>query len=191
MSEVTKEDFNQIEQKLASIEQKIGNKWTLPIVVAVISGLIGMATVTMQVKLEGQRAEQAAFRDKALAADEDERKERKAYHDQIQALAIDVRKHYRGQCSGTESKEDQLDAALEQLRDLAEVKRSMYGEQLANSMQEYGDWVAESLYGPNRANCATGNDLKFQAVNSALQDFYEHRCRIQTPERQQALLGVF
>jgi hypothetical protein len=189
MSEITQDNLNQIQEQLANIEQKIGSKWTLPIVVAIISGLIGMATVAIQVRLEANRDEAAKVREKESAAEEAERIERKQYHDQMETLAVEVRRHFRGQCSRTEPTEDQLNAALEKFQDLADIKRPMYGDDLSNTVQAYGEWVAESLFDPNRANCRTDNDVKFRAVTSALQEFYEHRCKIQRPAKSEGLLS--
>ena len=192
MSEPTQDNLIQIEEKLASIEQKIGSKWTLPIVVAVISGLIGIITVAIQVKLEADRADAAKVREQILAAQSDERKEGKEFFLQMQALARDVSKNYKVQCSRTEPTEEQLINVLEKFRDLAETNRALYGDEFTDNVQAYGDWVADSFYDRGKANCGQENDIKYRALTNALKDFYNSRCIIRTLEEQRPprLLGL-
>lgn len=192
MSEPTKDNLTQIEEKLASIEQKIGSKWTLPIVVAVISGLIGIVTVAIQVKLEADRADAAKEREQLLAAQSDERKEGKEFYRQMQALARDVSKHYKVQCSRPEPTEDELNTVLEKFRDLAETNRAAYGDEFTNSLQAYGDWVADSFYVRGRADCGQENEVKYRAVANALREFYDSNCRprLHRDQRPPRLLGL-
>jgi hypothetical protein len=157
MSPVIQDDLKQIEQKLTVIEQKIGSKWTLPIVVAVISGLLGMATVTIQVKLEGDRTERAKVQDTRRAAEDEARKQGVAYYEKMQAAALEVRKTLREQCTRSETTEDKLNIALETFWDLAEVNRARYDS--------------------GRINCEE-SEAKFRIFTKALTDFYNSRCTV-------------
>jgi hypothetical protein len=177
MSPVIQDDLKQIEQKLTVIEQKIGSKWTLPIVVAVISGLLGMATVTIQVKLEGDRTERAKVQDTRRAAEDEARKQGVAYYEKMQAAALEVRKTLREQCTRSETTEDKLNIALETFWDLAEVNRARYGDEFTNNVQVYGEWIAESGYDSGRINCEE-SEAKFRIFTKALTDFYNSRCTV-------------
>ena len=192
MPEPTNDDLAQIAEKLASIEQKIGSKWTLPIVVAVISGLIGIITVAIQVKLEADRADAAKEHEQLLTAQSDERKEGKEFYLQMQALARDVSKNYKIQCSRPDRAEEQLINVLEKFRDLAETNRALYGDEFTDNLQSYGNWVADSFYDRNKTNCGQENEVKYRAVTNALKDFYESRCRIRKAEerRRSLMLGL-
>ena len=184
MSEMSQEQMKEIEEKLSKIEEKIGSKWTMPIIVALISGMIGIATVAIQIKLQAEQDKASKMTDRYLAAEEEARKEGKEFHAKMQSLALDVRKHFKGRCMSAESKEDQLNEVLEKFRDLAETNRVMYGDEFTNNLQSYGEWVAESLYDPNKMNCGHENDVKFQAVAQALKDFYDSRCTIQAVQEE-------
>src|SRR5688500_5832542 len=161
MPEISEEQLRELEDKLTKIEEKIGSKWTVPIIVALISGLIGIATVVIQIELQAQQDEASKITDRYLAAEEEARKEGKEFHAKMQSLALDVRKHFKGRCISAESKEDQLNEVLEKFRDLAETNRVMYGDEFTNNLQAYGEWVAESLYDPSKLNCGQENDVKF------------------------------
>jgi hypothetical protein len=182
---MSQEQLKEIEDKLSTIEEKIGSKWTMPIIVALITGMIGIATVAIQVKLQAQQEKASKMTDRYLAAEEEARKEGKEFHAKMQTLAHDVRKHFKGRCMSSESKEDQLNEVLEKFRDLAETNRVMYGDEFTNNLQSYGEWVAEGLYDPNKINCGRENDVKFEAVARALKEFYDSRCivRIAHEER--------
>ena len=186
MSESSQDHLKEIEVKLSAIEQKIGSKWTMPIVVAVITGLIGMATVAIQIKLQADQDRESKLNDLVLASQEEARKERKEFHTKMQSLALEVRKHFRGQCAGGTSADDKLNAALENFRDLAELNRIKNGDDFTNNLQSYGEFVAEGLFDPTRPNCGQ-DDLKFQAVAQALNDFHDRRCILRIEEEAQHL----
>jgi hypothetical protein len=181
MSELTQDHLKEIAEKLESMEQKIGSKWTVPILVAVISGLIGMANVVIQANLERSRVLAELDRAEASKIADEERAEGEKFYLQMYDLTSDVRKRFKNKCNQVERNEDQLNALLEKYRDLAEANRVKYGDEFTNSLHAYSDWVAESLFDP-QTSCRQLDNSRHEQVSKALKEFYDTRCKRQRRE---------
>ena len=178
MSDLNEADLKLVEERLKAIEDKLGSKWTVPILVAVISGLIGMVTVVMQARLERDRIESVAAREEASKRLDAKIADGEKTFSQMHELAAEVRKSFRSQCQMANVDQQKLDDTLANLHDFATEIRVKYGdEETATSLLSYGDWVSETLYfDPVRTGCAQPDTQKYETVAKALQNFYTKRC---------------
>lgn len=177
MSEFSQDDFKLIEAKLKGIEDKIGSKWTVPILVAVISGLIGMATVVMQAKLDGDRSVAELRQTTASKQREEERQELKQLHYKAAEFMTNIRDGFEDQCGGSAENSEQLDVTLRNFRRFIRSNRAQLGEEYASSLLAYPQWVAESTFDPASTRCVDDKDSQYENAAKILTDFYNTRCK--------------
>jgi hypothetical protein len=177
MSEFSQDDMKLIEAKLKGIEDKIGSKWTVPILVAVISGLIGMATVVMQAKLDGDRSVAELKQTTASKQQEEERQELKQLHYKASEFMTNIRDGFEDQCGGSAANSEQLDVTLRNFRRFIRSNRAQLGEDYASSLLAYPKWVAESTFDPAGARCVDDKDSQYENAAKILTDFYNRRCK--------------
>ena len=185
----TQEDMKVIVEKLGAIEQKIGSKWTLPIVVAIVSGLIGMLTVAIQVRLEANSAYRSKVREQQMLEASEARKEKREFHKQIGALTREVRKLYKIQCSGSATSDEQdINAVLEKIWDVTEDHRSRISDAYIDEVQGYSTFVADALFEAHK--CVEDDEPRFQNVSAALRKFYENECQAKPEAEIRSFFGL-
>jgi hypothetical protein len=175
----TKHELERIEDRLQTIEEKIGNKWILPVVVAVITSVGAIATVVVQVRLERANAEERTKLERRIQADT---AHLSFYNDAI-TLAGRVNGCFKEACYVPGFKKgDTLNDLCGDYFALIEKHRPHYEDEkdLMKSMQEYNDLVSNSaldfeIRNPTkqeREDSFRKSNEKFLEVKKALDDFY-------------------
>ena len=194
MPAMTQDDLKQIKNKLESIEQKIGSKWTLPIMIAVLSGLLGLVTVAVQVKLEHASNEAAKRREQRWQEQRRGVEERAAFYKKMIASATRMHQSFESECRSAAQRDNpKLDEMLEEYRDYA-LSNISFDQQRVPRIQAYGDWVSERLI-ECRENLALldafrhDNEAKFTDAKSALDEFNEKWCKYGDNDEPSSILS--
>lgn len=184
MAHIPNEDLERIERKLESIEQKIGNKWILPIIVAVISGLIGLATVVIQIRLERLSSDERMALEKKYKEDAEAWSQNKSFHREAIESVDKINGLFKRACIEPDFKDgNDLNNLCIACFTLINTHRAHYGEDedFIKKMQEYDDLVQTSLFdfglGKNteqdRKKALDDSKLKYDEVLSSLDKFYK------------------
>lgn len=184
MAHIPNEDLDRIERKLESIEQKIGSKWILPIVVALISGLIGLATVVIQVSLERSSSEARMELERSLQKKAADLSGHQIFYNDAITLVERINGLFRQACAERNfTKGDLLNQSTIECFTLISKHRPHYGEEKAfiKKMQEFDDLVQGSVTdfeaGRNKdQDRQKARDMakqKYDEVLSSLDEFYK------------------
>ena len=199
MYPIENEDLKAIGQKLDEIEQKIGNKWGVTVAVALISGIIGIATVIVQVYfdqqasskrliLEQQLQEQSAARKLKLEQD-------LTFFNSIKSCLVEVDESFRETCLRSYSTKDEVISnskklvdALRQYRTLIETYRYNFDNEFFSKLKDYNEVVATNYFKidtvklpQERTGFYEKSRFDMKEVDEGLHQFFEERIK---PYRQ-------
>jgi len=183
MADIPKEDLERIERKLESIEQKIGNKWILPIIVALISGMIGLATVVVQVSLERSSSHERMELERDLQRQAEELSGHQIFYNDAISLVGKINGLFRQACTDPHfSRAADLNELCINCFTLIDRHRPHYGEEnFIKKMREYDDLVQTNLTdfesGKNsdqdKQKALGSTKQKYEEVLSSLDEFYK------------------
>ena len=193
------EDLKAIEKRLDDIERKIGDKWGVAIVVAVISGVIGIASVIVQVYLDQRAANERLVLEQQLQEQSAARRlnleQDLNFFNSITSCLVDVDESFRETClkpssarSGFISGSKKLEDALRQYRTLIEKYRYNFDDEFFNKLKGYNELVATNYFKidsvklpQERTGFYEKSKFDMEEVDKGLQRFFENRIK---PYRQ-------
>jgi predicted molibdopterin-dependent oxidoreductase YjgC len=199
MYPVGNEDLEAIGHKLDAIEQKIGNKWGVAITVAVISGIIGIATVVVQVYLDQQASSKRMVLEQKLQEQSATRRlnleQDLNFFNSITSCLVEVDESFRETClrplsekSEIISSSRKLAEALRQYRTVIEKYRYNFDNEFFSKLKDYNELVATNYFKidsvklqPERTSFYEKSKFDMEEVDRGLQRFFEDRIK---PYRQ-------
>lgn len=182
MSPATKEDLDRIEKALENMEQKIGNKWAVPLAVAIITGIIGIASVIVQVSLERASTQERLRLENQLQEKKDALKKHESFYDNAISLLSKIDTHFKEACyQSVFKKGDQLNGLCGDYWELIRKYRNQYEEDFISKIKDYNEFVSDSLFmfetdsvaPPQRQKYFLDSKQKREEVESALDEFYK------------------
>ena len=184
MADIPNEELERIERKLDSIEQKIGSKWILPIIVALVSGLIGVATVVIQIRLERQSSDERMKLEQKYKEEAEALSQNKIFHSDAVGLVEKINGLFKRACTEPSFKDgNDLNNSCIACFTLIDTHRSHYGDDkdFIKKMREYDDLVQTNLFdfesGKNtdqdKKKAFDNSKQKFEEVLSSLDEFYK------------------
>ncbi|MGA9772627.1 MAG: hypothetical protein WBV94_26590 [Blastocatellia bacterium] len=193
------EDLKAIGRKLDAIEEKIGNKWGVAITVAVISGIIGIATVIVQVYLDQQASSKRMILEQKLQEQSAARRlnleQDLNFFNSITSCLVEVDESFRETCLRPLSAKNEfinsskkLAEALRQYRTVIEKYRYNFDNEFFSKLKDYNELVATNYFKidsvklpQERTGFYEKSKFDMEEVDKGLQQFFEDRIK---PYRQ-------
>src|SRR5437879_610132 len=161
MAHIPSEDLERIEKKLETIEAKIGSKWALPIIVALVSGVIGLATVVVQVRLERASSEERLKLETKLQQDAALLSANQIFYNDAVTLVGRIDYLFKQASYDAKFNKDSLNNLCIDCFALINKHRPHYGEEkdFIKKLKEYNDFVSEELFNPRSKTSQEREDV--------------------------------